>query len=227
MHQCVHCALANTVLVRHVCNYYTWWVQFFNPINFHCRAFCNKPPASWVLVMTTSWPQFKSITPWLASWFPWPKNRVSQVRMWIPTLGCKYLHSGAKWLIWIEKCCYDWLDQNFDPSLLTNKLWRNEGKIIIKNEISRPKKTELFKIANSQYFLVKISGISPWMCRIDWCKGHWCGSTYMVMRLSDISPKTGKKCFFGVFRPFLSLSRRALWPYRLSHINALCINQSY
>ena len=22
MHQCVHCALANTVLVRHVCNYY-------------------------------------------------------------------------------------------------------------------------------------------------------------------------------------------------------------
>jgi hypothetical protein len=22
-----------------------------------------------------------------------------------------------------EKCCHVWLDQNFDPSLLTNKLW--------------------------------------------------------------------------------------------------------
>ena len=27
--------------------------------------------------------------------------------------------------------------------------------------------TEFFKIANSQYFFVKISGIGPWMCRID------------------------------------------------------------
>ena len=32
--------------------------------------------------------------------------------------------------------------------------------------------------------------------------GHWCDSTYMVLRLSDISSKTGKKCvfcFYGVF----------------------------
>ena len=25
---------------------------------------------------------------------------------------------------------------------------------------------------------------------IDWCEGHWCGSTYMAVRLSDISSKT-------------------------------------
>ena len=41
----------------------------------------------------------------------------------------------------------------------------------------------------------------------------------MVVRLSHISSKTGKKSFLCVF-----LASR---PYRLSHINALCINQSY
>ena len=49
----------------------------------------------------------------------------------------------------------------------------------------------------------------------------------MVVRLSTISSKTGKKCLFWVFRPFLSLCRTASWPYRLSHINALHINQFY
>ena len=33
-----------------------------------------------------------------------------------------------------------------------------------------------------------------------------------------------KKC---IFTPFLSLRQTAWWPYRLSHINALCINLSY
>ena len=34
--------------------------------------------------------------------------------------------------------------------------------------------------------------------RIDWCKGHWCESTYMVVRLSNVSSKTGKKCIFWI-----------------------------
>jgi hypothetical protein len=37
---------------------------------------------------------------------------------------------------------------------------------------------------------VKILWIGPWVSRIDWCVEHWCGSTYMVARLSGISPKT-------------------------------------
>ena len=49
----------------------------------------------------------------------------------------------------------------------------------------------------------------------------------MALRLSDISSKTGKKCIFCVFRPFLSLCRTASRPYKLSHLNALRINQSY
>ena len=38
----------------------------------------------------------------------------------------------------------------------------------------------------------------------------------MVVRLSDISSKTGKKCIFCVFRLFLSLCPTASQPYRLA-----------
>ena len=81
--------------------------------------------------------------------------------------------------------------------------------------------------ANSQYFFMKISWIGPWVSRIDWCEGHWYGSTYMAVRLSDISSKTGKKCIFGVFRVFLSLCQTASQPQKLRQTNALRINQFY
>ena len=116
--------------------------------------------------------------------------------------------------------------------LLHYKYWlifmrMKQKKIQKKFKNGRLKKTEFFNSANSQYFFSKISWIGPWVSRIDWCEGHWCGSTYMAVRLSDISSKTGKKCIFCVFRPFLSLCRTASRPYRLSHIAALRINQSY
>ena len=34
--------------------------------------------------------------------------------------------------------------------------------------------------------------MAAWVSRINWCKGHWCGSTYMVVRLSDVSSKCSK-----------------------------------
>ena len=119
---------------------------------------------------------------------------------------------------------HPWYVVNFKFVTNFNK---NEAKKFKKNLNGRLKKTEFFKITNSQYFFVKISWIRPWLSRIDWCEGQRCGSTYMSVRLSNISPKTGKKCIFCVFRPFLSLCRIASQPYTLSHINALCINQSY
>ena len=120
--------------------------------------------------------------------------------------------------------------QNFEKSLLTNKLWHvfMGMKHLKKKKSKWPTKKSLFpSSANSQYFFAKISWIGPLVSRIDWCEGHWCGSTYIVMRLSDISSKTGKKCIFCVFRLFLSLCRTASQPYRLSHTNALRINQFY
>ena len=124
---------------------------------------------------------------------------------------------------------------NFDEKILrigrVEKLSFFELAIFIflkrKIQNGRLKKTEFFNSANSQYFFLKISGIGFWVNSINWCKSHQCGSTYMVVRLSDISSKTGKKCNFCVFRPFWSICRTASQPYKLSHTNALHINQFY
>ena len=67
------------------------------------------------------------------------------------------------------------------------------------------KKTKFFKSANSQNVFAKISQIGPWLSRIDWCEERWWGSMYVVVRLSNISSKTGKEYIFCVFRSFLSL----------------------
>jgi hypothetical protein len=95
--------------------------------------------------------------------------------------------------------------------------WFSQGsskKIIflLKKKIQngRFNKTEFFKIANSQNVFVKISWIGPWISMIDWCKGHWCSSTYMVKRLSDVSSKTSKKCIFCVYRLFLPLRHQSI-----------------
>ena len=44
--------------------------------------------------------------------------------------------------------------------------------------------------------IAKISGIGPWVSRINLWEGHWCGSTYMVVRLSDINSAMGLKMNF-------------------------------
>ena len=90
------------------------------------------------------------------------------------------LHSPSKCLVWVKKCCHLCLDQNFDPSLLTSKLWLVfMGKKQKKNFFSekkiqngRLKKTTFFKITNFQKIFMKISQIGPWVSRIDWCEGH-------------------------------------------------------
>ncbi len=41
-----------------------------------------------------------------------------------------------------------------------------------KNQNGRLKKSTFFKIANSGGKILKISWIGPWVCRIEWCKGH-------------------------------------------------------
>ena len=71
-----------------------------------------------------------------------------------------------------------------------------------KSKMAVFQKWPFFKIANSQKFFVKISQIRPWVSRIAWCEGHWSGSTYMVVRLSDISSKTAKKHKKSIFSLF-------------------------
>ena len=41
-----------------------------------------------------------------------------------------------------------------------------------------------------QFSIYFCENFMDWVSRIDWCEGHWHGSTYMVVRLSGISPNT-------------------------------------
>ena len=101
----------------------------------------------------------------------------------------------------------------------------------IKKKKSKVADSKSWDFQNRQFsfFFARIPGIGPWVSRINWCKGHWCGSTHIV-RLSRVrskTGKTGKKCIFCVFACFSTLLKTTWWPYRLSHINALHINLSY
>ena len=66
-----------------------------------------------------------------------------------------------------------------------------------------PQKNLVFQLRQFSIFFMKFLWFGPWVSRIDWCEGHWNVSTYMVVRLSDISSKTDKKCVFCVFRLFV------------------------
>ena len=88
--------------------------------------------------------------------------------------------------------------KNVEKSLLSYKCW------LIFIWMKQNKKNQ-----NGRLIFDKISWIGPWVGRIDRCEGHWCGSTYIVVRLSDISSKTGKKCILGVFRLFWLLGQTA------------------
>ena len=146
----------------------------------------------------------------------------------LATLPAEMFEGSDFWLetrVIIKISTHSWYPRNFDQ---LSWVWREENKIEEKkSKMADSKKTEFFKIVDSQDFFAKISWIGPRVSRIDWCKGQWCGPTYMAVRLSDVSSKTGKihkKCIFCLF---LSLRRTASQPYRLSHINVLPINQSY
>ena len=81
-----------------------------------------------------------------------------------------------------------------------------------------------FKMADSKKLrfltppiLIFFPGIGPLVRTINWCKGHQCGSTYMVVRLYGVSSKRAKNAFFelrldslksicwATFMPFASI----------------------
>ena len=99
----------------------------------------------------------------------------------------------------VHKC---WPKTSFQPILATQEPLtafhgiKQKKKFWTKKNPKWPtQKNYGFQTVNSQYFSAKLSGIGPWVSRINWCKGHQCDPTNMVVRLSDdIRPKTGKKC---------------------------------
>ena len=47
------------------------------------------------------------------------------------------------------------------------------------------------KVLTAKKIFAKILEIGPWVSRINWCKGHQRGSTYMAIRVSDVRSKKG------------------------------------
>ena len=78
------------------------------------------------------------------------------------------LHSPSKCLAWVKKCCHVWLDQNFDPSLLTNKLWL----IFMGNNFKKNQKKNIFfcfiPMKTSQSSLVSKDGSKFWSSQTWW-----------------------------------------------------------
>ena len=78
---------------------------------------------------------------------------------------------------------------------LTN--FHGDETIFFSFEKKNPKwqtlKNLFFQNCQFSIFFVKVSWIGPCIRWIDWCKGHWCGSTYMVERLSERKLKNRQK----------------------------------
>ena len=122
--------------------------------------------------------------------------------------------------------------QNFEKSLLFHK----SGLIFIgikqiffffwkkKFKMAHSKKTSFSSSANSQYFFMKISWIGPWVGRIERRALVWLNLYGREAVWHKLKNRQKTLIFFC---QFLSLCQTASRPYRLSHINALRINQSY
>ena len=97
----------------------------------------------------------------------------------------------------------------------------------IKFKMADLKKGHFSKSPIVNIFLRKFYGAVLGLVELIDAKGIGMAQPICTMRLSDIRSKTGQKCIFCVFWPFLSLCRTASRPYRLSHTNALGINEFY
>ena len=82
-------------------------------------------------------------------------------------------------------------------------------------------------ITKSWAIVAKISRIVAWINSTNWYEGHSFFTTYVVVRLSDVSSIFCKNHLKCIFSSKLSLHRTAWWPLRLSKMDALRINWSY
>ena len=143
----------------------------------------------------------------------------------------------AGWNVWGDwvLAVYHHNHKNWVPSVLTHNMWlifirMKQKKIFFwKNKIKNGqlKKRSFFKIANYQYFFWKFHGVVLGLLKFIDAKGIGMAQPIWSWGLPTEAQKMAKKhkkCIFGLF---LSLCRTASRPYRMSHTNALRINEFY
>ena len=80
---------------------------------------------------------------------------------------------------------------------LVLSLIKNKTFFFEKPNNQKQKQNVIFQLCQFSIFFDQNFMDWSWVSRIDWCEGHWCDSTHMVVRLSDITqkwPKNTKKC---------------------------------
>ena len=108
----------------------------------------------------------------------WKKNQNWQnYSMFVETMY-NVLHIFRQVLFWTGNQCNH---QNFDPSLLFYKCWlifigMKQIKRKLKKKYKKKWPTQKnwdFQLPQFSIFFAKISGIGPWVNRINWWEGHW------------------------------------------------------
>ena len=133
--------------------------------------------------------------------------KLSQIQDWKKplTVAKNWIHGSENCRNEGPLCVMVWFTNALCCIFLGRCFWGLETRVIIKilsysccpinvNWFSLGcwfKKTEIFNSPNLQYFFMKISGIGSWVSRINWWVRHLCDSTYMAVRLSDVSSKKG------------------------------------
>ena len=104
------------------------------------------------------------------------RGSLNTSKIWSPPVCLKELKSCAYCLVplsrfwrncpWCRNKSYlIWKPNFFKNPIPKNKKNRKQNKYLV-----------IFQI---NIFFLKISGTGPWVSRINWCEGHWCGSTYL------------------------------------------------
>ena len=123
-------------------------------------------------------------------------------------------HHCALCCISLPRCCFG-LETRVIIKILTHPCypinvdfyWDEAIKIFLKRKNAKWLTQNWdFQLPQFSISFLKISGIDHWVSRTNWCKGTQCGSTYMVIRLSDMSSKKGLKHKKCISSPFFELT---------------------
>ena len=116
-----------------------------------------------------------------ASWERWKftGTMYTHARLWFPPSFLAVNHHNDK--NWVSSILTDNLWLIFMWMKKKKKNWRKKFKMADSKKLSFSTTTKSWAI------FANISQMDPWVIRINWRKGHPFCSTYMVVRLSDVS----------------------------------------
>ena len=134
-------------------------------------------------------------------WLSWEQCICHPCSFYAGCLACYMLHFNGKNLISERSLKLVPLHTTIPTKGITNESqWSRSCQELPTDTATHPwpKKIWFWEFKTGDFQLSQLSGFFPENSRdwslenmINWCKGHQCDSTYMVVRLSDVSSKKG------------------------------------